>query len=435
MKVRSAQVAVLAVIAIGFAACGGSPGVSTAPTTGTQSTGESSPAASPGATAALTGEISLVMPESTSKDRAYWEDLIKVCEAENPGLTVDLQIIPWGDITQKVDTLIATQQQPDILGLNTWASYAADGLLNDMKDVVSPETFNDFDPNLMKAGQLDGIQYALPWVASVTTFAYNKDLFAQAGLSAPPTTWDELRAAAAAIKGKTGKTGYAIRMGPIGAAESLTVALFANGGDWTVDGKLQMNQPKAVEALTFLTDLAQKDKVTNPNPATADQEIYEIFARGDIGMLLGASFFPSIVDPINPNLNYDLVPIPVSEPGIEPASLVIQDSVMSFKTDNDPRLAGAFLDCYLKSDNLVRYQNMVGGLPGTFSAQQAISDANPKMAKFAEMMHTGKFYPDTNPAWPAVNTAMLDKLGLVVEGRAPIQETLDELQAIADQGQ
>ena len=40
--------------------------------------------------------------------------------------------------------------------------------------------------------QVDGKQYGVPFNAGMVGFWYNKDLFAQAGIDAPPATWDEL---------------------------------------------------------------------------------------------------------------------------------------------------------------------------------------------------------------------------------------------------
>ena len=44
----------------------------------------------------------------------------------------------------------------------------------------------------MKLYQVDGKQYGVPFNAGMVGFWYNKDLFSQAGIDAPPATWDEL---------------------------------------------------------------------------------------------------------------------------------------------------------------------------------------------------------------------------------------------------
>ena len=46
----------------------------------------------------------------------------------------------------------------------------------------------------MQLYQVDGKQYGVPFNAGMVGFWYNKDFFAQAGIDAPPATWDELLA-------------------------------------------------------------------------------------------------------------------------------------------------------------------------------------------------------------------------------------------------
>ena len=51
-------------------------------------------------------------------------------------------------------------------------------------------------------GAYEGKFYAVPWINDTKFLFYNKKMLADAGFSAPPTTWDELVAQAKAIKDK-----------------------------------------------------------------------------------------------------------------------------------------------------------------------------------------------------------------------------------------
>ena len=52
----------------------------------------------------------------------------------------------------------------------------------------------------MSIYQYNGKQYGIPWDMGMIGFWYNKDLFAQAGITAPPTTWDDYLAAVKKLK-------------------------------------------------------------------------------------------------------------------------------------------------------------------------------------------------------------------------------------------
>src|SRR2546430_17724684 len=87
--------------------------------------------------------------------------------------------------------MIQNNQPPDVLNLNSFSSYARDGLLYPADDVLSPATKDDFLESFARGGQYKGTLYGLPILSSARAFFYNRDLFAKAGIAAPPKTWDE----------------------------------------------------------------------------------------------------------------------------------------------------------------------------------------------------------------------------------------------------
>ena len=52
----------------------------------------------------------------------------------------------------------------------------------------------------MSIYQYNGKQYGIPWDMGMIGFWYNKDLFAQAGITAPPATWDDYLADVGKLK-------------------------------------------------------------------------------------------------------------------------------------------------------------------------------------------------------------------------------------------
>ena len=420
---REAIVAAGMVATVALAACGGSGG------SPAQSAG-GSPAQSAGATG---GEFSFIAAEYSAATAGYWQDLVKQFEAKNPGVTVNLQVVSWNDITQKVDTLIAANQAPDLLNIDAYSSYAQDGLLAPMSDVLPAGMLGKFDPNLLTDGQQGGIQYAIPLLASVRGLVYNKDLFAKAAISTPPATWAELRDDALKIKA-TGNIGYGMPMGSEEAQAEFSLWMFGNGGDWKTDGKWTINSPQPVEALQYMTDLAQKDKVTQVNPGTTNRDdLWKVFAQGTVGIMMGASFFPAIMTAQNPALNYGLASVPVKDAQQQPTSLALQDNMMSFKTAKNPKLVGQFLDFFYQDDNYVKFLTQEGMLPTTTSAQQAMS-SDPQLGPFIPQLGKAKFFPSSDPAWPSVQTAALQQLGTAVQGLSSPQSVLDSIQSVAATG-
>ena len=77
------------------------------------------------------------------------------------------------------------------------------GLLKDITADVDADGGawrNTFAPGALAVYSYDGKQYGVPWDMGMVGWWYNKDLFAKAGIQAPPTTWTEFLDAVKKLK-------------------------------------------------------------------------------------------------------------------------------------------------------------------------------------------------------------------------------------------
>ena len=91
----------------------------------------------------------------------------------------------------------------------------------------------DFNPNVLAVAQdADGAIFGVPIAAYGIGLHYNRAMFEEAGLDpdAPPTTWDEVREAAAAISEATGQAGFAQMSQNNTGGWMLTTLSYAFGG-------------------------------------------------------------------------------------------------------------------------------------------------------------------------------------------------------------
>jgi N,N'-diacetylchitobiose transport system substrate-binding protein len=116
---------------------------------------------------------------------------------EKTGAKVDVQIQQWDGITTKISTALATSTPPDVMDLgNTQvASYAANGALLDLtpykKDLAQGQTWLS---GLSDPATIDKRLYGLPGFAGARAVIYNKTMWNKAGITAAPTTYEELTA-------------------------------------------------------------------------------------------------------------------------------------------------------------------------------------------------------------------------------------------------
>ena len=184
-------------MALTLAACGGSsaPAATEAPATET-------PAAT-AAPAADSGKVTVTMiaAQYGPKTADWWADFVEKFNAAHEDIALTVDVVSWNDIYTVVNTRIANGQAPDLLNIDVFADYQADGLLLPAEDWCSAETYAKFYQAFLDQSVVDGTVWAVPDLASARALYYNKDILEQAGVEVP-TTWDELTAVCKTIKEK-----------------------------------------------------------------------------------------------------------------------------------------------------------------------------------------------------------------------------------------
>ena len=124
----------------------------------------------------------------------------------------------------------------------------------------------DFNPNVLTVVQdAEGAIFGVPIAAYSIGLHYNRALFEEAGLDpdAPPTTWEEVREAAAAISEATGQAGFAQMTQDNTGGWMLTTLSYAFGGrlqEETADGvDVTIDNPGTIAALEYLQALRWED--------------------------------------------------------------------------------------------------------------------------------------------------------------------------------
>ena len=105
------------------------------------------------------------------------------------------------DMVTKLEAAWQSGDVPDIYmerGGGELADKVKVGLVKDLTE-SSADTIAKLGGSV-SGWQVDGKTYSLPFSLGVVGFWYNKDLFAQAGVTQAPETWDEMYAAIDKLK-------------------------------------------------------------------------------------------------------------------------------------------------------------------------------------------------------------------------------------------
>ncbi len=359
--------------------------------------------------------IKLVMASYTDAMTPYYTDLITRFEAANPGIKVDLDVVAWPEIGQKVKTLIASGQSPDVVNNDEFAGEAADGLLYKASEIVSPSTLADIIPAFMTNSQYKGVAYAVPDLASARAFFYNKAILKGAGVMKPPATWAELTAAAIKIKKKYPSV-YPLAL-PLGVEEAQAEFTVWGGGNGarlydTKTGKYTINTKKYLDALLFLKGLVDK-KLTQPNPGKTNRTdgAWTLFAKGKVAMVDGGVFLP---DWLSKNggaaIKWGAAAFPHA-PGQSDVTLGVQDYFKGYKANGHVAEIRKFLDFLFVAQNYQGFLKAAGGfIPATKSAG-AIAAKDPIIGPYIALLPKAIFYPGTIGSWSTCKSAIITQMG------------------------
>jgi multiple sugar transport system substrate-binding protein len=376
---------------------------------------------------AKTKSIKVVIAEySRDYTRPFWMGLAQQY-TEQTGVKVDLQVVDWNSIDQQVSTMVQNNQPPDVLNLNSFSSYAKDGLLYSADEALSAKTREDFLEPFVRGGSYRGKLYGFPILASARAFFYNRDLLARAGLSGPPRTWEEFVQAARKVQALGGGViGYALPLGPEEAQAEWSIWMWNNGGDWKSGDAWTINSEKNVQTLAFLAALANTHKVTQVNPGKTNRTdgAFQLFKDGKVGMVIGFSPLAAQLD-AERKVNYGVAQMP-SNVG-PPVTLGVEDYLMAFRKKGNQEAVRQFLDFYYQPEQITRWITAEGFLPVTKSGLQKMS-GNEKLKPYLDALPSARLAPTTDPVWDKVKLDVQQNIGAAVQPGGNPQQVLDRLQ-------
>ncbi|MFJ8437808.1 extracellular solute-binding protein [Kitasatospora griseola] len=368
----------------------------------------------------------------TNSSSIYWNNLARRFEANNPDIKVHVDVVSWNDIDKHLADLIAKGKTPDVAQTGGYADQVAADRLYPAGEVLSNSTQVNLLDSFAKAGQVLGSQYGIPFISSSRVFFYNKEIFAKAGITTAPTTWEELRRDAEMIKSKVpGVTPYALPLGPEEAQGEAMIwtmsgggGLSDNAGNYTIDS--QANRA----TFTWLRGNLVDKRLTYDDPSKVDRKTaFNDFASGKVAMLNG---HPGLVSKaVGGNIQYGTAAIPRKDASIKPSTLGVADWVMAFKAPGHKAEVKKFLNFVYAKENTLKFDEQYNMLPVTQDTLEDMS-ANPAhkdLTEFLNALPNANFYPLGDPSWDKVSSMLKQRIGEAV--RPGSADVLGDLQAAA----
>lgn len=239
------------------------------------------------------------------------QPVIDAFEKQNPHIKINYQMQSSQDYQQRLQSAIQSKNSPDVIRLHTsWLPL----LINDLlpapaNSISSTELKTNFYPIISSTLDLNGQVYGVPFSLEGLALYLNRDLYQQSSLQ-PPENWDDLLNNAVALTTRDPQTNSITRAG-------IALGTTSNVAHWSDIVTLMLLQANvnlldidsqyATEAFEFYTSFAYSaDRVwddTQPNSIIA-------FANQKVAMILAPSWRAPEIQALNPNLAFDIAPVP-----------------------------------------------------------------------------------------------------------------------------
>ena len=346
----------------------------------------------------------------TSPERTeVLKTMVAAFEKANPGTTVEIVSLPWGQAFEKLLTMVQGGQKPDVVEMpERWLSlYANRGELESLEPYLAkwPETSQLADRVLEYGRAAKKTAYEIPYGFYIRAMFYNKKLFAQAGIDHPPATLEEFTADAAKISAIPGKYGFCLR-GSKGGFTGWQYFMLTQMGrrDWfETDGSSTFNSPEAVKGMQQLIDVYQKGYAPKDSVNWGFNEIVAGFYSGTCAMLdQDPDALIAVAERMDKN-DFAVAPMPKGPSGKSFPSIGYAGWAM-FHDSKDKDASWKLIAHLSNAENNMTWAKFVGVIPTHKGA-----DHDPA---FSGENYAGWFQELSDPAYDMVAVPVhLEKLG------------------------
>ncbi len=348
--------------------------------------------------------VLLQRPAGSTNDTVVYDEVLAACE-ETTGVTIETTDVPYDGYLAKVLQQVSSRTMPDVLMLDNGdlPQIASSGALAPLSDFGLDG--EDLAEGVVEASSYDSELYGIQPVANTIALFVNTEQLDAAGVEVP-TTWDELREAAAAL---TGDGKYGLAFSATASEEGTFQFLpffWSNGGD---EGDIAT--PEGAEALQLWVDLVDAGSASESVLTWTQADVNDQFIAGNAAMMVNGPWqFPSLDEA---GVQYEVVAIPAPTAGEEIVSPLGGETWTVPLTGNDAKseAAASVVECLGSEESQLALAAGRDLVPTRLSITEQYAAENPKMAGFVEQVpglraRTAQLGADYTAASEAIYTAI-----------------------------
>ncbi len=299
--------------------------------------------------------------------------LITKYQQANPNVIIELDVVPYTNITNQLPAQAQAGQVPDMARITNFGAFR--GMLLDLRPYLSDPSFmeKNFAAPVLAAMRPDGDTtglYGFPDTLTVTGPFVNTTLFEQANvpLPGPNATWQDWTDATAKVQEATGVK-YAIDIDATG--HRLAGAVISDGGTLlTPDGKFTIDSQGFRDFVTLLKSWHDSNLADPQIWAKSGNSCINDFMSGDLVFCLAGSWqVGNVAKTVAGKFDWQVVPNP-SGPGGS-VGIAGGSAVVAFKGTKYPEEVAKFMEFMMQPENYGAFSAGTLALP----AESAVANA------------------------------------------------------------
>ncbi|RKE64705.1 ABC transporter substrate-binding protein [Microbacterium sp. AG238] len=327
--------------------------------------------------------------------QAAISEIVDAWNAEHDDVQVKIIQAGWDGAYDKLITQFSGGTAPDIIHFeaSSIVSFAADGYLADLTDLIDPELKSDISDGIWESVTHDGQIVAYPsTLQSYMAFA-NADLLAEAGVEVPTgdtMTWDQLQEIARAT---TTADHYGLGWGlgsPTATMMSLSMGFDGGyfdgeGDDVTIEvGDDELAVPERIH------EMAYTDRSIDPTSLTqSGSDVLPSFYGGKVALTVQGSFQATNIAADAPEgLNW------VALPPLEGSAGAVQAAnpqTYSVNIDSEHVEESAqFLNFFMDGENLAKIAYADALIPSSGAARTQVAELAGDDAAWKQVLASGE---------------------------------------------
>jgi multiple sugar transport system substrate-binding protein len=349
---------------------------------------------------------------------AALNEIIESFQASHPHITVRPTYMgAYQDLHTALFAALSTQSRPVLTQMyESWTSeFLEQRLVVPLQVFVDAEGASaeaelaDYFPSFLDNNRWGDVLVTLPFNKSVYLLFVNQDLLDAAGLSIPQT-WEEMRQAAVLTTNRDeNRYGFGVR--PI--METFTPLFLMNGGEYVIDGRLNLESPESKETLQLLIDMTHHDQTA----FVESNYLTTAFGQGSVAMFTGSSAgLPYTETAVAGKFRWTVAPLPTH--GDHPRRVLSQGTNVGLITGHDPEVEWAaweFVKYLTNAENSAGFAQASGYLPVRRSslripAFQQFLEQNPNLAVATSQLEFAAFEPRV-PIWETIRNTLNRQIG------------------------